>query len=177
MITIISGTNRKNSVTLKVASQYAELLNTLGETTQLLSLEMLEGHLVHSNMYSPDEKEMLSESQEKYLINVDKVVILAPEYNGGIPGILKLYIDACSVYKQKETFEGKKVALVGIASGRAGNLRGIDYLSNILNHLKVIVLPNKLPISSITTLMENDKIANEQTLEVIKKQAQELIAF
>jgi NAD(P)H-dependent FMN reductase len=49
-----------------------------------------------------------------------------------VPGSLKLFIDACSVREYKQNFKGKKAALVGIASGRAGNLRGMDHLTGVM---------------------------------------------
>jgi len=178
MITIISGTNRENSATLKVAKQYAELLEELNESVQILDLKRLTGNIVTPDMYTIEMRDQLyTELQEQYLVKVDKLVILAPEYNGGIPGVLKLFIDACSIVKQEESFFGKKVALVGIASGRAGNLRGLDYLTNVLNYLKVNILPNKIPISSIHLLMEDDQLTNQQILDALKQQALELTKF
>ena len=66
---------------------------------------------------------------------------------------------------------GKKVALAGVASGRAGNLRGMDHLTGILNYLGMHVHPNKLPISSVLTLMNSEgELVEENTLKVIEKQ-------
>lgn len=178
MITIISGTNRKDSATLKVANQYASLLERQGEAVQVLSLERLTGSFLSSEMFNDEGREKsFSDLQEKFIINAEKFIILAPEYNGSFPGVLKLFIDACSTYKSDESFTGKKVALVGIASGRAGNLRGLDHLSCIMNHLKVVVFPNKLPISSIHLLMEEGKIKDEGTIETITKQIKEFVEF
>ena len=86
------------------------------------------------------------------MLAADKFWFVFPEYNGGIPGMLKLFLDAISVRAYKATFHGKKACLTGISTGRAGNLRGLDQLTNILNYLQVIVHPNKVPISSISRL-------------------------
>jgi chromate reductase, NAD(P)H dehydrogenase (quinone) len=105
-------------------------------------------------------------------------VYIVPEYNGGFPGVLKLFLDACSVREYKKTFKGKKAALVGIATGRAGNLRGLEHLTGILNHVGTVVLPNRLPISSIEKLMDDDGIIRDPaTLKVIEKQMDEFLLF
>ena len=74
-----------------------------------------------------------------------------PEYNGGYPGILKLFLDSVS----PKEWTNKKVCLVGVSSGRAGNLRGMEDLTGILNYLKLHVYYTKLPISTV------DKVLNE----------------
>jgi NAD(P)H-dependent FMN reductase len=66
---------------------------------------------------------------------------------------------------------------VGVSSGRAGNLRGMDHLTGVLNYLKVTVLPNKLPISRIYKLVKDNKIEDEATKKTIEQQLNELIDF
>ena len=66
-----------------------------------------------------------------------------------------MFIDALSVRKYEETFSGKVAALIGIASGRAGNLRGMEHLTGVLNFLKMHVYPDKLPISGIKEIIDN----------------------
>ena len=90
----------------------------------------------------------------------DRWVMVFPEYNGTFPGILKLFIDAISVIDYPKTFQRKSVALVGTATGRSGNLRGLDHMAAVMHHLGVAVLPQALPISQIGSLL------NPQTGEV-----------
>ena len=54
MITIIAGTNRKNSVTLKVARYYEKLLNEMGENCQVLDLAKLPEDFVFSSLYGEE---------------------------------------------------------------------------------------------------------------------------
>jgi len=105
--------------------------------------------------------------QDNYIKPASKFIFIAPEYNGSIPGFLKLFIDACEV---KPCYHGKKACLVGVASGRAGNLRGMDHLTNILNHLKMTVYHNKLPISSIGNLVDEKGNLSMDTKTVIEQQ-------
>ncbi|MCC6838141.1 MAG: NAD(P)H-dependent oxidoreductase, partial [Bacteroidia bacterium] len=82
------------------------------------------------------------------------------------PGILKLFFDAI----HPDLNRGKKVGLVGVASGRAGNLRGMEHLTGVLNYLGMHVHPNKLPISSVLALInESGDLVDLNTLKVLEK--------
>ncbi|NND31730.1 MAG: NADPH-dependent oxidoreductase [Saprospiraceae bacterium] len=124
------------------------------------------------------QSEKISAIQEQYMIPSHKFWFIFPEYNGGVPGILKLFIDAISVRDIKSTFHGKKACLTGISTGRAGNLRGMDHLTNILNYLQVIVLPNRLPISSIMNLKDAEgQLSDTATWTILKNQANQFLSF
>ena len=98
-----------------------------------------------------------------------------PEYNGSYPGILKLMIDNTDV---KKAWAHKKVLLTGVSSGRAGNLRGMEHLTGVLLHMKMLVHPNRLPISLVDTLMdEHFQFTDTSTLKAIHTQLDEFINF
>jgi chromate reductase, NAD(P)H dehydrogenase (quinone) len=149
MILIIAGTNRKDSNTLKVANTYKALAEKNGIQVQLLSL---------TELTSIARDEHFSKIEAELLIPAKKFLFISPEYNGSISGVLKLMIDLSDV---KQVLHGKKAALTGVATGRAGNLRGLDHLTNILNHTKITVLPNKLPLSSVSQLIDNTNLIVE----------------
>ncbi|MEY4902944.1 MAG: hypothetical protein RLZZ292_759, partial [Bacteroidota bacterium] len=110
MITIISGTDRKGSSTSILAQHYHHIMSTkTAKTVQLFSLENLPSDLYGNAMYG---KETLSAAfvaiEEQYLISAEKLLFVVPEYNGSFPGILKLFIDACSIRSKMAIFKGKK---------------------------------------------------------------------
>jgi chromate reductase len=171
MITIISATNRPNSNTLKVAKNYMQLMEKQGVKSQILSLESLPSDFIISDLYSK-RSENFQQLLNKYLISVHKIVFIVPEYNGSFPGILKTFIDGIP----PDINRGKKVALVGVSSGRAGNLRGMEHLTGILNYLGMFVLPNRQPISGIIGLLdEAGNLKDENTIKVLGKQIEEFV--
>ncbi|HMQ45838.1 MAG TPA: NADPH-dependent FMN reductase [Saprospiraceae bacterium] len=178
MITVISGTNRKNSECLEFARLYCELLRQkTDEEVKLLAMEEIDYDWIHPDMYAT-QSPSLSRLQDEYLLHAEKIVYITPEYNGSFPGVLKLFLDACSVRAYKATFKGKKAALVGVATGRAGNLRGMDHLTDVLHHLGTIVLPNKLPISRIRDLQdEGGEIIDPATIAVMEQHVVEFLGF
>lgn len=168
MITIVSGTNRKNSQTHKIATFYAALLKEQNIECQILDLSVLPQDFVFSALYG-EQNDGFNELTEKYILNVSKIVIVSPEYNGSYPGILKAFIDG---WNPKKT-PGKWVSLVGVASGRQGNARGMDDLTNVLNYLQINVVPVKPPISQIFNVIdEKGTVHDLKTIELLKQQIQ-----
>lgn len=178
MITVISGTNRKNSECLRFATLYYEMLReSTEEDVKLLALEHIPHDWFFPEMYK-QQAPSLKRLQDEYILPAQKFVFVMPEYNGGFPGALKLFIDACTVRKYTSNFQGKKAALVGIATGRAGNLRGMEHLTGVLNYLGTIVMPNKLPISRISDLKNGEgEVIDEGTLEAMRAHGVEFVRF
>jgi NAD(P)H-dependent FMN reductase len=166
MYTIISGTNRPNSHTEKVANEYQKILKEKNISTHLFTLK---------NIDVLKKNPALSAIETEFLIPTQKFIFIIPEYNGSFPGVLKAMIDTTDV---KKAWWWKKALLTGVSTGRAGNLRGMDHLSDSLQHMNVFVHPNKLPISSIDKVMdEKGIIHSEITLQAIHKQIDEFIKF
>ena len=164
MITIISGTNRKYSNTYKIAREYQLLLKQKGIEAGIFSLEDV-NLLQYDAVFEKIENEILIPSTH--------FIIISPEYNGSFPGVLILLFDNS---RSHEIWFHKKALLTGVATGRAGNLRGMDHLADVLNYLKITVHPNKLPISVVNSVVDSDgKIIDKTTLSAINQQLDELI--
>jgi len=180
MITVIAGTNRKGSKTKQVAKEYFDLLQkSTEEESKFFALEDLSCDFLHSLMYDEvHQNKDLAEKQDEFFTPANKLIFVVPEYNGSFPGIFKLFIDAISVRNYKENFQGKKVALVGVASGRAGNLRGLDHLTTSLNYLKMNVYPNRLPIAKIEDIMDDEgKFTEEVIIEELENHVKGFLEF
>ena len=165
MYTIISGTNRIGSHTEKVAAEYRRLLLDKNIDAKILSLKNLD--VLHR---SPEFLKI----ENEILVPTKKFIFIMPEYNGSYPGVLKAMIDNSDIAR---VWYHKKVLLTGISSGRAGNLRGMDHLSGSLHYLKMNVHYNKLPISQINRVLDENGRLNEDTLKVINEQLDEFIIF
>jgi NAD(P)H-dependent FMN reductase len=178
MITVISGTNRSNSRTLQIARHFTAQLRKSGAEAQLLNLEEVDMSHYVEEMYDPKAMAPnLIALQKKYILDVQKIVFVVPEYNGSFPGVVKLFIDGISINEYPKNLGGSHVALIGVSSGRAGNLRGLDHLTSIVNHMGGLVIPNKLPLSNVNALFNEDgEMVHEPTDNALKKLAAQLIA-
>lgn len=179
MITVVSGTNRPNSNTA-ILSQY--VLRCLGSSGtvpyQYLDLAALSGpYMVDSSYRQDDQSEMIREIQRSFMDAADGFYFVIPEYNGSFPGILKYFIDACSVGDFKRTFNGKRAAILGLSTGRAGNLRGMDHLTGVLNYLNVVVMPDRLPVSRVQDLIDHNELRDESAKQIIQAHVTKFIDF
>ncbi|MEJ7673353.1 MAG: NADPH-dependent FMN reductase [Chitinophagaceae bacterium] len=166
MYTIISATNRIGSHSEKVASKYQLILKAKGINSQLFSLK---------NLNVLEKNDDFSSAEKEFLIPAEKFIFIMPEYNGSYPGVLKAMIDISDI---KKSWWHKKALLVGVSTGRAGNLRGMDHITGSLNHMKIIVHPNKLPLSNIDKIMDEDgTITDKATLQAMDQQVAEFINF
>ncbi len=167
MLTIISGSSRADNNTRRVANEYKRILS--------------EQFKEESNIYSLDQINVtvrdaaFLEAENQLLVPAQKFIIIMPEYNGSYPGILKLMIDNSAI---KNVWWHKKVLLVGVSTGRAGNLRGMEHLTGVLLHMKMLVHPNRLPISIVDKLMSpENRFTDDDTLKAIQTQLAEFKDF
>jgi chromate reductase len=165
MYLIISGTNRTESFTLRIAELYQSLLKKKNIDARVLSLVGLE--LLERNP-------SVIKLEKELLLPAEKYIFISPEYNGSIPGVLKCLID---VSDTRKVWKGKKALLTGVSKGRAGNLRGMDHLTGIMHFVGTVVHPNKLPISIVDTLFNKEEMAHVETLRSINQQLEEFIEF
>ena len=105
MITIVSGTNRLGSNTLKVAKEYQRILTDKGITAGLLSLETL-------NLLQPDAG--IKRVEQEIIIPTDTFIFIVPEYNGSFPGVLKLLFDSSVSHN---IWFNKQALITGNATG------------------------------------------------------------
>ena len=159
MITVISGTNRVDSHTSRISSIYQKLLKEHEPDSVKFDLAGLSSDLLLSEVYDHANKPVpVQKIQDEIFVPSDKFVFIIPEYNGSFPGVLKLLIDALD---PRLAFRNKKAAIVGVSTGRAGNLRGMDHLSSVLHHMQVTVMPYLLPVSSVHKLQDDEKLRND----------------
>ncbi|MCZ4408961.1 NAD(P)H-dependent oxidoreductase [Cryomorphaceae bacterium 1068] len=173
MITIFSATNRSDSNTELIARNYRKLAEDQGFEARVYSFCDLPGDFLLAENYG-DSPESFSQVLKEMIQPVDRFVFIIPEYNGSYPGVTKLFLDTI----KPSVWQGKKAALVGVATGRAGNLRGMDHLAAVLNYLKMEVYSQKIPLSSVHQhLNESGKIALEEYNDLLSQQIKGFLKF
>jgi len=172
MITVICGTHRPQNQTRLVVEKYAQLLQAKGESFKILQMDELPQSFLTTNTFG-EPSHGLDDIVAEKIIPAEKLVVISPEYNGSYPGILKVFIDAVD----PKVWKGKKIALVGVASGRAGNLRGMDHLTDVLHHLRAEVFSYKVPISKLFELVEDNQVTDSTTEKVLQQQIDEFAKY
>jgi len=173
MVTIIAATNRPNSNTLKVAKYYQQQLKLKGVEAGLFSLEHLPIDVLNTDMYG---KRSVEFQRIQDLINeTTKFLFVMPEYNGSYPGVLKVLIDACNF---PDSFYDKKAALVGVSSGKYGNIRGVDHFTGVCHYVHLNVLPLRLHIPNIKSELDaNGNLIQPDTIKFTNEQIDKFIKF
>jgi len=160
MVTIISGTNRSKSNSLKVAKICNEILEDKGIYSQVYSLESLSNDFLFSEMYQ-DHSENFKKTIAQYIHSAEKIIFVVPEYHGSYSGALKVFLDAIS----SDDIMDKKTMLVGVASGHAGGIRPLGHLTDVLHHLRAEVFSRKPKLSYIDQLIDDKGEFDQKTVK------------
>lgn len=170
---IISGTNRERSNSIKIAHYYQKELKRRGESWQILSLDELPATISTTDLYG--KRSTAFEPIQALVSAAQKFIFIIPEYNGSFPGILKIFVDACAF---PASFYHKKVALVGLSTGKYGNIRGVDHFTGVCHYLRMHVLPLKIHLAKVQDeLDEQGDIKVELTQKFVQEQIDDIIRF
>lgn len=173
MIAIISGTNRPGSNTRKVVAHIEEIYRKLNVVTQLVDLAHLPPAIFDPGSYA--EKPAAFKPFADTILAAKGLVLVTPEYNGGMPGILKYFID---MLKFPESFEARPVCFVGLAAGRWGALRPVEQLQTIFGYRNAYLFPQRVFLPSIYDLLnEAGEISDPEITERLEAQAREFVGF
>jgi len=173
MVTIIASTNRPNSSTFKLAKYYQKRLGEKGLDTHLLSLTNLPPALISTDLYGKRSAEFMP--IQDLITATTKFLFVIPEYNGSFPGVLKVFIDACDF---PDSFYEKKAALVGLSSGKYGNIRGIDHFNGVCGYVHLHVMPLRIHIPAIRQELDTDgNLFLPDTVKFTDEQMDKFIKF
>ena len=173
MIVIISGTNRPGSNTRKVTTRVQASYQTLGVKTQLLDLAEMPPEIFAPTSYA--EKPAGFTKFTDAILAADGVVIVTPEYNGGVPGVLKYFIDMLPF---PESFEQRPVCFVGLANGIWGALRPVEQLQAIFGYRNALIYPERVFMPGIGKLLDaSGQFASEDIPKRLDKQAAGFVDF
>jgi chromate reductase len=131
----------------------------------------------HSNQ--DDEKSPPSSMVElkKRIRSADAVLIVTPEYNCSIPGILKNAIDWASRPHGDNAWSGKSAAIMGASLGAIGTARAQSHLRQIFVTLNLFTL-NKPEVTIADAAHRFDTEGNlihEPTKELIRDLLENLV--
>jgi chromate reductase len=173
MMTLIVGTNRPNSNTRKVASNVEEIYRELRVPLHVLDLAKLPPEIFSPASYGEKPKSFHAFSEG--VLKASGLVIVTPEYNGSVPGILKYFID---MLKFPESFEHRPVCFVGLSAGIWGALRPIEQLQQIFGYRNAFIYPDRVFLPGINGLLTDDgRITDKELLGRLKDQAEGFVTF
>lgn len=107
----------------------------------------------------------------------DAILIVTPEYNYSIPGVLKNAIDWASRPYGDNSFEGKPVAMMSASIGMLGGARAQYHLrqSFVFLDMKPVNRPEVFVTFAPQKFDENGKLLDVKTLELVKTLLENLV--
>ena len=151
MITVISGTNRTGSVSAQVAAFMAEAYADLGAEVGILDLAELPLETLAPDAYVEKPARVLEFIDQ--ILASSGLVVIVPEYNGSMPGVLKLFIDMLPF---PESFEDRPVSYVGLAAGQFGGLRPVEHLQQVFGYRNALNFPRRVFIPAVGAVMKSE---------------------
>ncbi len=159
MIHIISATDRPNSNAFKI-SEYVEGRLSEKTSTRIFSLKDFPLQDVAGGRYGD-----VPESVKKFnrsLLAADGFLFVVPEYNGGFPGILKLFFDYLPF---PDALEKRPVSLIGEAAGAFGALRPVEQFEQLLIYRKAYIYPERMFIQRVNDSFDTKMGLKNETMQ------------
>ncbi|MBK9322490.1 MAG: NAD(P)H-dependent oxidoreductase [Bdellovibrionaceae bacterium] len=167
MMHIISGTDRADSNTLKVSKYIQSLYKNLGVDVEIVDLREVRKELAGGPHYGKDQPLSLQKEINK-ISHSDGLIVVCPEYNGSMPGILKYYIDH---FKFPESFEYRPVCFVGLG-GMFGGVRPVEHLQQVFGYRNAFIYPQRVFLMNIHKTMTDGGLNDSTMCELLKAQAE-----
>lgn len=165
-IPVILGTTRQGRLSAHVARLVTEELSKRCEVeTDLIDINAL-------TLRTDDAGEAIKDSNfSSKMERADGLVVVAPEYNHGYPGLLKHVLDSCL-----KEYIHKAVGIVGVSAGPFGGTRVIENLLPVMRELGLVTIFWDVNFSSIQKLFEpSGKLLDNSYLRRIDKFLAELV--
>ena len=109
----------------------------------------------------------------------DAILIVTPEYNYSIPGVLKNAIDCASRPYGDNAFEHKPVAIMGASIGAMGTARAQYHLRQCFVFLTCFALnqPEVMVPFANDKIDKNGKLTDQKTRDKIRELLESLVAW
>jgi NAD(P)H-dependent FMN reductase len=165
-IPVILGTTRRGRLSAHVAKLVTEELSKRSAVeTELIDIATVP-------LRTDDAGEAIKDSVfSSKMERADGLVIIAPEYNHGYPGLLKHVLDSCL-----KEYIHKAVGIVGVSAGPFGGTRVIENLLPVMRELGLVTIFWDVNFSSVHKVFDSSgKLLDESYLRRIDKFLAELI--
>jgi chromate reductase, NAD(P)H dehydrogenase (quinone) len=140
------------------------------------------------DVFQIDEIPMFNEDDEKHppssvvelkerIRSADAVLIVTPEYNYSIPGVLKNAIDWASRPYGDSAWSGKPAAIMGASLGPVGTARAQQHLRQILVALNLFLLnkPEVVIADAAHRFDEDGNLIHDPTKQLIQELLKNLV--
>jgi NAD(P)H-dependent FMN reductase len=166
MKTIVVGTNRPGSNSRKIADIITEIYTKMNESVEIVDLKEFPFHELKADSYG----EVLPAHLNSYFHKINKsdgLIVVVPEYNGSMPGVLKYFID---FWSYPDAFEHRPICFVGLG-GIFGGLRPVEHLQQVFGYRNAFIFPDRVFLINVWKIITENKITDNLVMELLINQA------
>ena len=169
---VLVGTNRPGSRSKQVAEIVQGLYRQQGQEYEILDLNKLDLSNLTGAEYSENQPEPIRQWVQK-ISTSRSLVIICPEYNGSMPGVLKYFIDH---WQYPDSFEYRPVCFIGLG-GTFGGLRPVENLQQVFGYRNAFIFPERVFLINVWNILKDGKITDKLMLELLTQQAKNFTRF
>ena len=161
-ITIVSGSHRKVSQSIKIAKAIKSALNPLKECDEAHILDLADNPLPlwHEDMRKVGKPlKSLLESISKKLLYSDAFIIISPEWHGMVPAGLKNFF----LMWGKGELAHKPALIVTVSSGDGGSYPVAELRMSSYKNNRICFLPEHLIIRNVESVFNDNEIDNNSS--------------
>jgi chromate reductase len=169
---VIIGTDRLGSNSKKIAELVRDRYQkNHGETVEILDLADIVKGLQSGPQYGAVSDPVLLSAMNK-VESSDGLVLVVPEYNGSMPGVLKYFIDHL---KYPDAFESRPVCFIGLG-GMFGGLRPVEHLQQVFGYRNAFIFPERIFVMNVFQLFKKTaenpegELKDQAIIKLIEKQ-------
>lgn len=171
---IIVGTAREGRNTIDVANHVDREFKAQDHETFFYDLKQKNIPALGNRTYRDGEEPVPEDVKQlsSYVKKADAVVIVSPEYNHSVPGVLKNALD----YLYPE-YDKKPFSYVTVSAGGFGGVRALGHLHDITHGLGGVIGPD-LPVSNVNSVFdESGELEDESYAERFEGFVEEAAEF
>ena len=173
MIEIIVGTNRRGSLSGVLANWLLKKYLEMSVDAQVMSLLDLPPDTFTPDAYQEKPAKVIEFTDR--VLGSNGLVMIIPEYNGSMPGALKLFID---LLPYPESFENRPVCYIGLAAGQFGGLRPVEHAMQVFGYRNAYNFPTRVFLpGSYKTIDPELGITDKEISSRLTAQARGFVKF
>ncbi len=168
-VTIISGSHRPQAQSLKVANWISDALQKKSSTTDIISLSGNDIPLWDESAWNP-ESDLANQVKPhlKKITSADALIIIAPEWDGMVPGGLKNFL----LYVSSQHAAHKPTLLVGVSASRGGTYPIAELRMSGFKNNRMLYIPDHLIVQNVENVMNDHNMdTNNENDSYIKNRA------
>lgn len=170
---IVSCTDRPGSNALKVSRYVRKMYQSRGVQAGIVDLQDFPLEKVTGGPYGKEIPEITA--FRKPVVEADALIFVIPEYNGGFPGILKMFIDYLPFPK---AFEKMPMAFIGESAGAFGALRAVEQFQMVANYRNALQFPERVFIQRVDLEFDEEEgLKDDFRQSLLESQTDNFIEF